>query len=66
MYQLKGKVSMWWDQRVQVKHIKEKHVTWKEFKNHFKKKYLIKRYYDRKMKEFFEIKLSSMTIDEYE
>jgi hypothetical protein len=32
----------------------------------FQKKYLIKRYYDRKMKEFFEIKLGSMTIDEYE
>jgi hypothetical protein len=30
------------------------------------KKYLTKRYYDRKMKEFFELKLGSMTIDEYE
>jgi hypothetical protein len=30
------------------------------------KKYLIKRYYDKKMKEFFELKLGSMTIDEYE
>jgi hypothetical protein len=29
-------------------------------------KYLTKRYYDKKMKEFFEIKLGSMTIDEYE
>jgi hypothetical protein len=27
---------------------------------------LTKRYYDRKMKEFFELKLGSMTIDEYE
>jgi hypothetical protein len=49
-----------------VQYIKEKHVTWKEFKKHFKKKYFIKRYYDRKMKESFEIKLGSMTIDEYE
>ena len=29
MYQLKGKASMWWDQLVQVQHIKEKDVTWK-------------------------------------
>jgi predicted aspartyl protease len=61
MYQLKGKASMWWDQFVQVQHIREKEVTWKEFK-----RYLTKRYYDRKMREFFELKLGSMTIDEYE
>jgi hypothetical protein len=46
---------------VQVQHIKEKNVTWKEFR-----KYLTKIYYDKKMKEFFELKLGSMTIDEYE
>jgi hypothetical protein len=66
MYWLKGKASMWWDQFVQVQHIREKEVTWKEFKRYFKKKCLTKRYYDRKMKEFFELKLGSMTIDEYE
>jgi hypothetical protein len=66
MYQLKGKASMWWDQFVQVQHIREKEVTWKEFKRYFEKKYLTKRYYDRKMKEFFELKLGIMTIDEYE
>jgi hypothetical protein len=66
IYQLKGKASMWWDQLVQVYHIREKNVTWKEFKNHFEKKYLTKRYYDKNMKELFELKLGSMTIDEYE
>jgi hypothetical protein len=64
-HQLKGKAFMWWDQFVQVQHIREKEVTWKEFKRYFEKKYLTKRYYDRKM-EFFELKLGSMTIDEYE
>jgi hypothetical protein len=66
IYHLKGKASMWWDQYVQVQHIIEKTVTWREFKRYFEKKYLTKRYYDRKMKEFFELKLGSMTIDEYE
>jgi hypothetical protein len=41
IYQLKGKVSMWWDQFVQVQHIDEK-VTWREFKRFFQKKYLTK------------------------
>ena len=66
IYQLKGKASMWWDQLVQVQHIKEKNVTWKEFNKYFEKKYLTKRYYDIKMKELFELKLSNMTIDECE
>jgi hypothetical protein len=66
MYQLKRKASMWWDQLVQVQHIEEKNVTWKEFKKYFEKKYLTKRYYDKKMKEFFELKLGNMIIDEYE
>jgi hypothetical protein len=33
---------------------------------YFEKKYLTKRYYDKKMKEFFEVKLRSITIYEYE
>jgi hypothetical protein len=66
IYQLKGKASMWWDKLVQVQHIKEKSVTWKEFKKYFEKKYLTKRYYDKKMKEFFELKLANISIDEYE
>jgi hypothetical protein len=51
---------------VQVQHINEKNVTWKEFKRYFPNKYLTKRYYDKKMKEVFELNIGSMTIDEYE
>ena len=51
---------------MQVQHVREKNVTWREFKRHFEKKYLTKRYYDKKMKEFFELKLGSMSIYEYE
>jgi hypothetical protein len=39
---------MWWDQFVHVQHIREKEVTWKEFKRYFENKYLTKRYYDKK------------------
>ena len=66
IYQLKGKASIWWDQLVQVQCLREKNVTWKEFRKHFEKKYLAKRYYDKKMTEFFQIKLGIMMIDEYE
>jgi hypothetical protein len=57
---------MWWDQFVQVQHIDENKVTWREFKRYFQNKYLTKRYYDKKMKELFELNLGSMVIDEYE
>jgi hypothetical protein len=66
IYHLKGKTSMLWDQYVQVQCINEKKVTWREFKGYFQSKYLTKRYYDKKMKELFELKLGSMTIYEYE
>jgi hypothetical protein len=51
---------------VQVQHIDEKKVTWRDFKRYFKNKYLTKRYYDKKMKELFELNIESMKIDEYE
>jgi hypothetical protein len=49
-----------------VKQIDERKVTWRELKGYFQKKYLTKCYYDRKMKELFELKLGSMPIDEHE
>jgi hypothetical protein len=66
IYQLKEKKSMWSDQYVKVQHIDEKKVTWREFKRYFQRKYLTKRYYDKKMKDLFELKLGGTTIDEYE
>jgi hypothetical protein len=66
IYQLKGKESMWWDQYFQVQHIDEKKATWREFKRYFQNKHLTKQYHGRKMKDLFELKLWSMTIDEYE
>ena len=55
IYQIKGKTSMWWDQFVQVQYIHQKNVTWREFKRYFQNKYLTKRYYNKKMEEFFEL-----------
>jgi hypothetical protein len=65
-YHLHGKVAVWWDQLKQVEHVNESGITWKQFKKYFQKEYLSEHFYDNKMQEFFEIKLGSMTMAEYE
>jgi hypothetical protein len=57
---------MWRDKLKQAKHLDEKIVPWRNFKGYFQEKYFSKNYYERKMKEFFELKLGIMTMDEYE
>jgi hypothetical protein len=48
-----------------VKGIHEKELSWRQFEKQFKKNYLSKRYYDENTKEFYELKLGQLTIDEY-
>ena len=40
IYNLNGKSYIWWKYIKKVKGIKERYVTWKTFKNLFKRKYL--------------------------
>jgi hypothetical protein len=65
-YHLQGKETMWWDQLKQTKNLDEKRISWRQFKGYFQEKYLSEHYYERKMKEFFELKLGTMTMEEYE
>jgi hypothetical protein len=62
---LNGKASIWWEDLRNVKGIHEKDLSWKQFEKYFKKKYLSKRYYDERSKEFYELKLGELTIEEY-
>jgi hypothetical protein len=62
---LNGKASIWWEDLRNVKGIWEKELSWNKFEKYFKKKYLSERYYDEKTKEFYELKLGQLTIDEY-
>jgi hypothetical protein len=62
-YHLQGKAAMWWDQLKQSKHLDEKRVSRRWFKGYFQEKCLYKNYYERKMKEFFELMLGSMIMD---
>jgi hypothetical protein len=65
IFNLNGKASIWWEDLRNVKGIREKGLSWNKFEKYFKKKYLSEWYYDEKMKEFYELKLGQLTIDEY-
>ena len=45
--------------------IDEKTMTWEYFQVKFKNRYLNERYYDDKAKEFHELRLGQLTIDEF-
>ena len=51
---------------MEVKHINENIISWKQFKKYFQQKYLFEYYYKKKMEEFFELKLGGMSMEEYE
>jgi hypothetical protein len=65
IFNLNGKASIWWEVLRNVKGIHEKDLSWKQFEKYFKNKYLSKKYFDGKTKEFYELKLRKLTIDEY-
>ena len=65
IYQLQGKATLWWGETKMVHAIDEKTVTWEDFQVKFKNRYLNERYYDDKEKEFQELRLGQLTIDEF-
>jgi hypothetical protein len=64
IYNLKGKASIWWQDLKLAKGLKEKQMEWSDFKKYFKKQYLSESYYERKTKEFYELRLRQMTMDD--
>jgi hypothetical protein len=65
IFNLNGKASIWWEVIRDVKGIQEEDLSWKKIEKYFKKKYLSKKYFDGKTKEFYELKLGQLIIDEY-
>ena len=45
--------------------INERNIVWKQFQKYFKHKYLSDKYYDDKIKEFHELRLGPLTMEEY-
>jgi hypothetical protein len=60
-YHLQWKASMLWDQLNQAKNLDEKRISWRHIKGYFQEKYFSEHYYERKMKDFFELKLGIIT-----
>jgi hypothetical protein len=64
-FNLNGKASIWWEDLKNVKGIHEEGLSWERFEKYFRKKYLSEKYFDEKTKEFYELKLGKLTIEEY-
>ena len=65
IYQLRKKATLWWEEVKNVRSIEDQDVTWDKFQQYFKDKYLTKRFYDEKFREFHDLRLGQMTMDEY-
>ena len=65
MFSLKGKLDIWWEDVKNVRDTHEEELTWSEFEILFRNKYLSERYYDNREKELYELKMGSMTDEEY-
>ena len=64
IYNLKGKANIWWQDLKLSKGLKEKQMEWLDFKKYFKKQYLYESYYEMKTKEFYELWLGQMTMED--
>ena len=62
IYNLSGKVDIWWQYLKRVKGIRENNINWSTFKKYFKNKFLSEQYYEERDKEFYELKLGTMTM----
>ena len=65
IFNLVKKNEIWWQDLKRVKRINDKKVSWNWFKNEFKKEYLSKYYYEGKAKEFYELRLGSISMHEF-
>ena len=64
IYSLTGKADIWWQDIKQVNGIKEKSINRRTFKKYFKKKFLSEQYYEDRAKEFYDLRLGTMSLKE--
>ena len=62
IYNLIGKVDIWWKDIKQVKGIKDKNINLSTFKKYFKKKFMSEQYYEERAKEFHDLRLGTMSM----
>ena len=65
IFNLKGKVDIWWEDLSNAKAIQERELPWDEFEKYLRDKYMSARYYNSKVKVFHELKLAKLILHEY-
>ena len=64
IYNLTGKANIQWQDIKRVKGIKENNINHNTFKKYFKKKFLLEQYYEERAKEFYDLRLGTMSMKE--
>ena len=65
IYKLNGKVARWWRDLKHTKKDELWEIHWDTFRKHFQEKYMSKRFFDLKVKEFHELRMGSITMDTF-
>ena len=65
IYNLNGKAARWWRDLKHTKKEEVREICWKKFHNIFREKYMSERFFDRKVKEFHDLSMGSMTMDSF-
>jgi len=65
IFSVKVKEDICWEDVKQFRDIRTKELSWHDVKILFRNKYLLERYYENKAKEFYKLKMGSMTDEEY-
>ena len=63
IYNLNCKASRWWRDLKHTKKDDLREVWWTKFRNIFQEKYMSKKNFEKKLKEFHELHMGSMTMD---
>ena len=63
IYNLNGKETRWWRDLKHTKKDELREICWDTFRKLFQEKYMSERFFDRKVKEFHELHMGSMTMD---
>ena len=63
IYNLNNKASRWWRDLKHTKKDDLREVWWTKFHNIFQEKYMSKSFFEKKLKEFHELRMGSMTMD---
>ena len=65
IYNLNGKAARWWRDLKHTKKDELREISWENFRKIFQEKYMLERFFDRKVKEFHELCMGSMTMDAF-